>query len=484
MAADPPVTRAERLALAAVLLLALALRTTGLNNQLWYDEIQTLVHFVSLPWGELVTDFSSLNNHMAYSLQAKAAVGVFGDEPWALRLPALLYGMASLPMLWWLGRGPAGRWPALAAVLLLAISYHHVWFTQNARGYTALLFWTMASTWALLRTLDRPGLRWPALHGLAIAAALYTHLSAAFFLLAQGLVWLLLVARDRRHWRPLIGYGIGGVLTLVLHLPILSQIGPAMGQVSRGSSDPAMAQWTDPARTLAEMANSLSGLGPLAPVLLAGALLLLAMGAVALARRAPVLAAVYLLSVPVSLAILLLLDFRIWPRYFFGHIGFVLLCVTVGADRLAHRLAAALRRPGWGMPLFAAGIAAMALASLVLLPRNYRLPKQDFAGAIAFVESARAPAERVVAIGLATEAVERVRPGWGGALARADPQAGGLWVITAFDDHVDDADRPVLAMVRARARTARDFDGTLGGGTVRVYHVPAPGVGKEERWGR
>ena len=88
--------RWEAGAVAALLALALVVRIVGLNASLWYDEVSTLTHFVRLPWGELATDFSSLNNHMFYSLQAKAAVELFGESAWALRLPALLMGMASL----------------------------------------------------------------------------------------------------------------------------------------------------------------------------------------------------------------------------------------------------------------------------------------------------------------------------------------------------------------------------------------------------
>ena len=109
MAAEEPVSRHEWLALAAILLLALVLRVIGLNAQLWYDEILTLTDFVRKPYGELVGDFSSLNNHMFYSLQARASILAFGESAWALRLPAMLYGVASLVVLWRMGREAAGR---------------------------------------------------------------------------------------------------------------------------------------------------------------------------------------------------------------------------------------------------------------------------------------------------------------------------------------------------------------------------------------
>ncbi|MBK6721062.1 MAG: glycosyltransferase family 39 protein [Sphingomonadales bacterium] len=126
-----PMTRWELWALSVVLSGAAAVRIVALNAGLWYDEIFTLTQYVRAPLGQLLTDFSSLNNHMFYSLQAKAAVALLGESAWVLRLPAMLFGLASLVLVWVIGRGPAGRSAALFAALLLAISYHHVWFSQK-----------------------------------------------------------------------------------------------------------------------------------------------------------------------------------------------------------------------------------------------------------------------------------------------------------------------------------------------------------------
>ena len=44
----------------------------------------------------------------------------------------------------------------LAAAGLLTVSYHHVWFSQNARAYTALLFFTLIATTLCLRMCRAP----------------------------------------------------------------------------------------------------------------------------------------------------------------------------------------------------------------------------------------------------------------------------------------------------------------------------------------
>jgi uncharacterized membrane protein len=480
-----PVSRSEWLALAAILLLALGLRFYGLEAGLWYDEILTLTDFVRQPFGELIGDFSSLNNHMLYSLQARASVLAFGESVWALRLPAVLYGVASLVVLWLIGREAAGRRAALLAVLLLALSYHHVWFSQNARGYTALLFWTSLATLLLARGLRMPRFGLWTGYGICVAAAMYTHLSAGFFFAAHALVYGVVWLRGQRDWRPVYGFVLGGVLTLLLHLPLYDQVLAAMNVVSSGKSESAMAEWVNPMRALREIMDSLDSLGPLAPLALSGALLLVGLGINAMRRRSPVIVAVYFLSVPVALAMLVGLDFRIWPRYFFVDIGFVFLCVAAGAVALADALALILGRPKFAAWLLVAGAVVMIGASAMLLVRNYARPKQDFAGALALIANDRVPGDVAASIGLAAAPMKSyLQPEWPVIVSTVDlnrledmrdagNHTGGnrVWIVTAFDDHVMAGQNKVMARIKAEYELVGAFEGTLGGGTVKVYRA-------------
>src|SRR4029077_10917156 len=121
------------------------------------------------------------NNHMFYSLQAQAAIALFSESAWSLRLPAALFGLASVVAVWALARIAVGRTEALVVAFLLAISYDHVWFSQNARGYTELLFWTTWATLLFARGLAGSGWRTWTLYAISMVAANYTHLSALFF---------------------------------------------------------------------------------------------------------------------------------------------------------------------------------------------------------------------------------------------------------------------------------------------------------------
>lgn len=463
-----------------ILLLAAGLRIAGLNGGLWYDEIDTLVRYVRLPSWELISSYDSLNNHMFFSLQAKLSVGLFGESPWALRLPAMLMGLASIWALWRLAREVVGPETALLAALLMTVSYHHVWFSQNARGYTGMLFFALLATQLLIRGLREP--RWGTClgYGLCFSMAMYTHLSSAFFFFAHGLAYLLwLVVPGLRGRpmttgaivRPIVGVVAGVVLTLVLYAPVLGQMAETFGGVQAGPASAeavaSIAHWQNPLWTIAEMAASLGPLlAPLAPVVV----IVIGAGAVSIHRRGTLIPLVLVLHIGATTALLVALGFRIWPRYFFSDIGFVCLLLVVGAFAIGDGWMPRLRLPRLGRVFAAAGI----VASLVLLPKNYEAPKQDFIGARDFVESNRSPESEVITLGLSSMPFAAYyAPDWAGAQSLAEFQAEydparETWVVYTFPDVIERRHADIFAVLAGRFTKMRYFPGTLSGGGVVV----------------
>ena len=482
--------------LALIVALATIARAVKLDAPLWYDEVVTLVEYVRLPFGALVSTYESLNNHMFYSVLAKISVAVFGEQAWSLRLPALLFGVASIPVHWAIARRYVSAGEALLVAGLLAISYHHIWFSQNARGYTMLLFFTSFSVLMFLRGMeDGPRVLWMTWAGFALAAAgaIWTHLSALFFYTALGLVFAFVAGRALVRGRagangvPIlapIAAGVGALtIALLLNLPVLTSVASTIDRVSQATaaSGQALAEWRSPLRAVLEVGRSLAALGPLVAPALAGAVLALAVGAVALARRAPLLVAIYLAQFPVTIAILSAFEMRIWPRYFFVEIGILILFAVHGALLIAGWAGDLIaRRSRWGgapTGLAAAAIFAMVLVSLALLSRNYAAPKQDFTAARDYVEARRAPGDQVRAIGLAGYVYdEYYRPGWhaleGPAELVALEQAPGRsWLIVAFPHQTERARPAMMRRVKRDYELAAKFPGTLGDGAVRVYRA-------------
>lgn len=481
---------AERLAIATVVLIAVILRIVNLNAGLWYDEVITLIQSVRLAPAELLVTYGSLNNHVLYTWLAKACVALFGEEPWALRAPALALGAASIAAAWLMFRESGYRWAAVAAAALLALSYHHVWFSQNARGYTGLLLFTTLAGLALHRALTTRERRYWFAYAAFFAISMLIHLSAAFLLAAQGLAVLLhgaLVARreaDASFWRwifgPMIGFGCGSLIVLAVFAPMIGGMIETFGAVA-GPAEPAangVVEWKNPLWTVVEAVRSFGALGLAVPA----ALIFAGVGCRRLLRAAPWIAAPYLIHVPLTLALLSALSMRIWPRYFLVDIGFLTAAAVIGAFAFAEGFADRLKtkeRFGIGATaLKSAGFALMAIASVPLLLRNYAHPKQDFEGAYAYIEAQRQPADRVATLGLARVYYDDYRRSGWPSLSSVDQMKaegdGRLWVVTSFPSHTRAFFPEEQALLDAEFDLAAKFEGTLSGGDVYVYRSRTP----------
>ena len=174
-------------------LIATALRLYRLDTDLWIDEVATLIGFVRPSLGESLTSFPSQNQHMLYTLLAKGTFYVWGESAWSLRLPAVMFGVLSIPTLFLLGRELVNERYALKACALMTLSYHHVWFSQNARGYTGLLFFTLVATWLWIHALPRNRMSLWFAYVTAIALGTWVHMTMVFVALAHGLTFLALL---------------------------------------------------------------------------------------------------------------------------------------------------------------------------------------------------------------------------------------------------------------------------------------------------
>ncbi len=81
--------------LALAVVAAATLRFVGSGDQLWYDEIRTLVDSVR-KLAFTVTHFPSDNAHVFYSVLAQISIWLGGETASMLRLPAILFGVASI----------------------------------------------------------------------------------------------------------------------------------------------------------------------------------------------------------------------------------------------------------------------------------------------------------------------------------------------------------------------------------------------------
>ncbi len=473
--------RADYFWLVLILLLALALRLVGLNGPLWYDEILTVDTHLRLPFAQMMQGYD-MNYHYLFNLQSKLAIVAFGEQNWAIRLPAMLFGLGAITAMWWLARDIAGAAMAHLTALLLALSYHHIWFSQNARGYTELAFWGTLGMIFFLRGWKRPRLLTWAGYGIVLALAVFTHLTGAFLFAAQGLMWLALVIVGSLRGSllpgqfrlPLIGYLIGGVLTLLLYAPVLPSVLSAVGGVGGTSAVDVMKEYQSPFWSLLEgVRTALGSAGPVVGAVAIAILGLAAIGGWQSRRASPLFAPLTALHIALTLLLLLMLGMRIWPRFFFADIGFVMLLIVLGVRQVCRWIAQAASLEF--RTVFLAAGAAMIAISGALAARNYMAPKQDLAGAYAYVESIRSPGVRVYAVGFPATVFEgHFGADWGAirdndAYRAAREEAGPMLLVVAFPARSLRKVSLLDADTGNTLKLVRKFRGTLGDGNVLIF---------------
>jgi hypothetical protein len=469
-----PVGKREAGLLALLLLAATALRLHGLEAGLWYDEILTFSKFARMPYGEIVSTYDSQNNHFVYSLAAHASFSLLGESASSVRLPAVLFGVGSIAALWLLARLVTGRRESLLACALLTFSYHHIWFSQNARGYSALLLWTNLSSWLLVRTCRERRVGLWLLYGVAVSLGAWTHMTMLFVILGHFVMFAVHALR-KRHERPspwigMLGFVFAGLLVFQLHALVLPQL---FGGTLWQGVQSTVGDWKNPVWTVLEMLRGLAGANLGGIVAFAG-LLVLGVGVSSYAREEPVV--VQLLFLPAALGGLLTmaLGHPLWPRFFFFAAGFAVLVVVRAATVLGRWAARLLRRtPRTGEIL---GTAFAVLGILLMLPslRHVYAPKQDFGGAFSYVREHQQPGDIVVTVGIATDAFRKLHGvDWPAveepaALDAVRASARRTWMVYTLPLHVESVYPELMAKVREDFAVEAKFWGTLGGGTIFV----------------
>jgi len=469
--------------LIVLLLIALLLRLYRLNDGMWLDEILTYVNYARLPFLKIVTSFDSENQHFLYSIMAHLSFITFGESIWALRLPAVLFGVGSVLALYLLGAEATTKLEALLSAALLTFSYYHVWFSQNARGYTGLLFWTLLSSWSLLVAIrNRKTSTWIA-YAIAAALGVYTHLTMLFVIAGQLITFLIVWfenSKGKGNWPALrqgifYGFTVSGLLVLILYAPVFNQIRTVIG----GSEVSVVSEWKSPLWTLSEFIKGLRiGFSVTAIVILA--LIWFGVGLVSYWWKRKEIPLIMILPSVIGAATTLAIGHHLWPRFFFFTYGFAALIVIRGAfviaDWLVKRFPVIKISPGQFATLISLGII---LVSALSLPLAYG-PKQDYAGALNFITENLMAGDEVAMVGPAAfpyQAYYQVN--WRtitslDELEQVQKRARRTWFVFGFPSVVESLYPDVIASINSDYRVIKVFPGTVSGGEIIVglWEVP------------
>lgn len=160
---------------------------------LWLDEAFSL-WMARHPLGEMWRWLVRIDQHppLYYAL-LRLWTHIWGESEASMRSLSALFSTATIPLIYLLGRQLLDERTGLLSALILAISPFHIRLAQEARMYTLLAFNASLALYALSRiTTSRTRPTWlRLLYITSTAAALWTHNTAIFLLIALNLIALL-----------------------------------------------------------------------------------------------------------------------------------------------------------------------------------------------------------------------------------------------------------------------------------------------------
>ena len=197
--------------LAGIILLAAFLRFHAISaKSFWLDEGISFA-IARLSWSQFVRKLWSYDLTMGlYLLLLRFWLTMGRSEAW-IRGLSVLFSVATVPYMFFLGARLFGRRAGLVAALLLSINVYHVRYAQEARSYAMAAFLVVVATWLFARNMQEPSsARWGA-YAIVCGLATFSHFFAAMVVPAH-LLSLLLWRNDEIPWRKfgrsLVAFGV------------------------------------------------------------------------------------------------------------------------------------------------------------------------------------------------------------------------------------------------------------------------------------
>lgn len=157
---------------------------------LWLDEAFTW-SIVAQPDTESFIDALDLtaSNMFGYLTLIRVTLGI-GDSATLLRLPSVLFALATVWIVWAITARIADRYAAGIAAVIAGTSVPLTFYGLEARSYAMLACFSALSWYALLRALDDDRARWWGLLGVSTFLAVSAHVIALMALPSVGLALL------------------------------------------------------------------------------------------------------------------------------------------------------------------------------------------------------------------------------------------------------------------------------------------------------
>ena len=203
-----------------VLIVGLLLRLISLNQSFWLDEATSGLVVRNFSFSQIVTRFAPGDFHPPlYYLILKAWGSFFGTSEIALRIPSVIFAIATIYVVYLIAKELFNKKTGLVASALLATSGLHVYYSQEARMYALVTLFVSVAVLSFVKTLKRNKIGDWIVLSLSILFLVFTDYVAVFIL---PVIWLyvLLTKQNSTYWKKFITSHIILLVFIILWLPV------------------------------------------------------------------------------------------------------------------------------------------------------------------------------------------------------------------------------------------------------------------------
>lgn len=182
--------------LGLITILAAFLRFHALTaRSFWLDEGLS-VSFARLPWPRFLQTMASREANMVLYYLLLRFWLILGDSEGFIRGLSVLFSVASVPLIFFLGARLFGRKTGLLAAALFAVNAYDIRYAQEARSYAMVVFFAILATWILARNLqDQSTAHWTS-YAIVCASLTYSHLYGILLVPAHAVASILAPGRN------------------------------------------------------------------------------------------------------------------------------------------------------------------------------------------------------------------------------------------------------------------------------------------------
>ncbi|MBN2422220.1 glycosyltransferase family 39 protein [Candidatus Woesearchaeota archaeon] len=205
-----------------ILLIALILRLAGIGSEpYWTDEVIT-VRWVQEPLKTALDVFvnSELYPPM-YMLTLWVWVRFFGITPIATRLLSTLFSIMTIFVIYLVGKKLFSEKVGLIASVILAFSNFNIYYAQETRAYSFLVFLTLVSFYYFILSLEKLSLKNSLLYLFSTLILIYTHVFSLLIIFVQNIYFLLIQYKSLKIIKKWIFIQIQLLILYIPWFPIL-----------------------------------------------------------------------------------------------------------------------------------------------------------------------------------------------------------------------------------------------------------------------